>query len=99
MTSKKQNKIIIVTGQTATGKTSLALKLAKKINGELVNCDSRQIYKYLDIITGKDLTNGKFKRVSKLGNFDLGYYELSDRTPAVEEVKTRIWLYDIVDPK
>jgi len=54
MTSKKQNKIIIITGQTGTGKTSLALKLAQKFNGELINSDSRQIYKYLDIITGKD---------------------------------------------
>ena len=47
-------KIIIVTGQTATGKTKLALEYAKKYNGELINSDSRQIYRYLDIITGKD---------------------------------------------
>ncbi|MDO8741583.1 MAG: tRNA (adenosine(37)-N6)-dimethylallyltransferase MiaA [Candidatus Roizmanbacteria bacterium] len=46
--------MIIITGQTATGKTKLALELAKKYNGELINFDSRQIYKYLDIITGKD---------------------------------------------
>ena len=48
------NKIIIITGQTATGKTKFALEYAKKFKGELINCDSRQIYKYLDIITGKD---------------------------------------------
>ena len=48
--------MIIITGQTATGKTKLGLELAKKYNGELVNFDSRQIYKYLDIITGKDLS-------------------------------------------
>jgi len=47
-------KIILITGQTATGKTRLALKYAQKFKGELINCDSRQIYKYLDIITGKD---------------------------------------------
>ncbi len=47
-------KVIIITGQTATGKTNLALKLAKKNQGVLINCDSRQIYKKLDIITGKD---------------------------------------------
>lgn len=46
--------MIIITGQTATGKTNLALEYAKKYNGEIVNFDSRQIYKYLDIITGKD---------------------------------------------
>ena len=47
--------MIIITGQTATGKTQLALEYAKKLNGELVNFDSRQIYQYLDIITGKDI--------------------------------------------
>lgn len=47
--------MIIITGQTATGKTKLALELAEKHNGELINFDSRQVYKYLDIITGKDL--------------------------------------------
>jgi len=52
-------KIIIITGQTATGKTKLALELAKKYNGELINFDSRQIYKYLDIITGKDIPKTK----------------------------------------
>ena len=51
--------MIVVTGQTATGKTALALKLVKKYNGELVNFDSRQIYQYLDIITGKDLPASK----------------------------------------
>ena len=51
--------MIIVTGQTATGKTKLALELAEKHNGQLVNFDSRQIYKYLDIITGKDLPKSK----------------------------------------
>jgi len=50
-------KVVIVTGPTATGKTKLALELAKKYNGVLINCDSRQIYKGLDIITGKDINN------------------------------------------
>jgi len=48
------NKILIISGPTATGKTDLASKLAKKYNGELVSIDSCQIYKGLDIGTGKD---------------------------------------------
>lgn len=48
-------KIIVITGQTATGKTSLAYTYAKRLNGELINADSRQLYKHLDIISGKDL--------------------------------------------
>ena len=48
------NKVLIISGPTATGKTDLAVELAKKYNGELVSCDSCQIYKGLDIGTGKD---------------------------------------------
>lgn len=47
--------IIAITGPTATGKTALAVELAKKYNGEIVSADSRQVYKYLDIGSGKDI--------------------------------------------
>ena len=47
-------KLLIISGPTATGKTSLALKLAKKYNGELISADSRQIYRDMNIGTGKD---------------------------------------------
>jgi len=47
-------KLLIISGPTATGKTDLAVELAKKYNGELVSTDSCQIYKGLDIGTGKD---------------------------------------------
>lgn len=52
------NKLLIISGPTATGKTDLAVKLAKKYNGELVSGDSCQIYKGMDIGTGKDQPNG-----------------------------------------
>lgn len=45
--------IPIITGPTASGKSSLAMKLCQEINGELVSCDSMQIYKYLNIGTAK----------------------------------------------
>lgn len=47
--------LIIVTGPTATGKTSFAANLATKINAEIISADSRQVYKQMDIGTGKDL--------------------------------------------
>jgi len=47
-------KLLIISGPTATGKTALALKLAKKFNGVLISADSRQIYQGMDIGTGKD---------------------------------------------
>ena len=46
-------KIIVILGPTASGKSSLAIKLAEKISGEIVNADSRQVYKEMNIGTGK----------------------------------------------
>ena len=47
------NKVIVITGPTAVGKTSLSIELAKKYNGEIINADSTQVYKTLDIATAK----------------------------------------------
>src|SRR5438045_1795199 len=46
-------KLIVILGQTASGKTDLSIKLAKKYKGEIVSADSRQVYKGLDIGSGK----------------------------------------------
>ncbi len=51
--SKKLKKIIVILGPTASGKTNLSIKLSKKFNGEIVSADSRQVYKGMDIGTGK----------------------------------------------
>ena len=48
-------KNIIITGPTATGKTHLAVELARKFSGEIISVDSRQVYRCLDIGTGKDI--------------------------------------------
>lgn len=48
------NRLLIICGPTATGKTAVAVSLAKKFNGELISADSRQIYRGMDIGTGKD---------------------------------------------
>lgn len=48
-------KIIVITGPTASGKTGLTVSLCKKYGGEIISADSRQVYKGLDIGSGKDL--------------------------------------------
>lgn len=63
---KKRNqlpKLIVIVGQTASGKSNLAVKLAKKFNGEIVSADSRQVYKGLDIGSGK-ITKKEMQGVS-----------------------------------
>ena len=49
--------LITILGPTATGKTKLAAHLAFQLNGEIISADSRQVYKFMDIGTGKDLTD------------------------------------------
>ena len=48
-----KHKVIVICGPTASGKTKLSIELAKKINGEIVSCDSMQIYKDMNIGTAK----------------------------------------------
>jgi len=52
-----QSKIILISGPTASGKSSFAVKIAKKINGEIVNADSMQVYKQLKILTARPSKN------------------------------------------
>ena len=47
------NKIICIAGPTASGKTALAVALAKELDAEVISCDSMQIYRYMDIGTAK----------------------------------------------
>ncbi len=50
---KEQPKIIVILGQTATGKSDFAVQIAKEVNGEIISADSRQVYKGMDLGTGK----------------------------------------------
>lgn len=50
---KNLPKLIVILGPTASGKTELAIKLAKRFEGEIVSADSRQVYQRLNIGTGK----------------------------------------------
>ena len=49
----KQSKIILISGPTASGKSNFAIKIAKKINGEIINADSMQVYKQLKILSAR----------------------------------------------
>ncbi len=46
---------LVITGPTATGKTKLAVHLARRFGGEIISADSRQVYRHMDLGTGKDL--------------------------------------------
>ncbi|HMQ01487.1 MAG TPA: tRNA (adenosine(37)-N6)-dimethylallyltransferase MiaA [Candidatus Doudnabacteria bacterium] len=57
-----KSKLIVVVGPTASGKSELAIKLAKKFDGEIISADSRQIYRGLDIGSGK--VKGKWQKLN-----------------------------------
>lgn len=46
-------KVIVIVGPTAVGKTALSIAIAKQLNGEIINADSTQVYKYMNIATAK----------------------------------------------
>ena len=78
-------KVLVVLGTTSAGKTSLGVQLAYELNGEIISADSRQVYKGMDIGTGKDLgeykVNGRKIKyhlidvVSPSQKFDLAKYQ------------------------
>ncbi|MBI3289764.1 tRNA (adenosine(37)-N6)-dimethylallyltransferase MiaA [Candidatus Microgenomates bacterium] len=84
-------KLLVICGPTATGKTKIAVELARKFDGEIVSADSRQVYRGMDIATGKDLPgNVKFQISNvKWNTGNLGYY-LFDGIP--------VWMLDVVEP-
>src|SRR3990172_4866808 len=85
------DKILFIVGPTAVGKTSLALKLAKKFKGEIISADSRQVYKGMDVGTGKDLPEASQYQVSsiKYQRETVGFYLVKG---------VRIWGYDLIRP-
>jgi tRNA dimethylallyltransferase len=61
------NKVVVILGPTASGKTDLALRLAKEFNGEIISVDSRQVYTKMNIGTAKP--EGKWKTIDKEKKF------------------------------
>jgi tRNA dimethylallyltransferase len=62
MGTEKLPKLVVILGPTASGKTDLAIKLAKKFNGEIICADSRQVYKEMNIGTAKP-TEKEIKKI------------------------------------
>lgn len=60
---KSPYNILVILGPTASGKTALACQIAHEIKGEIISADSRQVYKKMDIGTGKDLDEYKVKGI------------------------------------
>lgn len=77
---------LIISGPTATGKTSLASKLAKKFNGELISADSRQIYRGMDIGTGKDHPKDMVIHMIDILNPDESFSVAQYRLLALEKI-------------
>ena len=89
MTLINNTRLVVILGPTSTGKTDLALNLAKKFNGELLSCDSRQVYRGLDIGTGK------------YPNLNIKYQisNIKKRKAHWEIEGVKISMYDVADPK
>ncbi len=81
-------KVVVITGPTACGKSDIGIKLAKKFNGEIISADSRQVYKKMDIGTGK-----------VTGKTDLSYFlDIPPKLYPFISEGINHWLIDILNP-
>ena len=70
-------KIILIAGPTGSGKSEIALRLAKKINGEIINTDSMQVYREIQILSARpenyfNITHYLYGNISVKNNFSAG---------------------------
>jgi len=89
---KTKHNCLVVLGPTASGKTHLACQLAFYLKGEIISADSRQVYKGLDIGTGKDLQEYKVKNKNlPAGKAGIPYHLID-----VCDVNTQFYLHDFI---
>ncbi|MBL7078526.1 tRNA dimethylallyltransferase [Candidatus Shapirobacteria bacterium] len=91
---RKKKKLLVIYGPTAIGKTSLGIKLARQLGGEIISADSRQVYRGMDIGTGKDFPlSSKFQitNIKQISNnkYQTGYYLFKN---------VKVWLLDVITP-
>jgi tRNA dimethylallyltransferase len=91
----KQSKIILISGPTASGKSNFAIKIAKKINGEIINADSMQVYKQLKILTArpnkveqKNIKHHMYGVINLKKNFSTGQW-LKAAIKKIKEIRRR----------
>lgn len=88
---RMKNKVLIICGPTAAGKTSVALRLTKEFSGEIISADSRQVYKGMNVVTGKDIPPDFTEYQSEIiwNGKSIPYYSNSH---------SRIWLTNLIYP-
>ena len=72
-----KSKIILISGPTASGKSKFAVKLAKKIKGEIINADSMQVYKELRILTARP-AKSDYNKIKHISNDKIGISSVID---------------------
>jgi len=82
----QQSKIILISGPTASGKSNFAVKIAKKIDGEIINADSMQVYKKLKILTARP----KKKEEKNIRHHMYGVIDLNKRFSTGQWLKIAI---------
>lgn len=93
------HKLLVICGATATGKTGLAISLAKKFNGEIISADSRQVYKKMDILTGKDIDKSSKFKVPTCAGRQSSKFKIENKKLFIGyrlKEKIPIWLVDAV---
>ena len=91
----RQSKIILISGPTASGKSNFAVKIAKKIDGEIINADSMQVYKQLKILTArpnkkeqKNIKHHMYGTIDLNKKFSTGQW-LKTAVKKINEIKKR----------
>ena len=88
-----KSKIILISGPTASGKSHFAIKLAKKIQGEIINADSMQVYKQLKVLSARP----NLKNYQKITPTRLRQGKPCESCPATKP--TKLFVPDLLCPR
>ena len=90
-----KSKIFLIAGPTASGKSNFALNLAKKVNGEILNADSMQVYKQLQILTARP----RKKNFKKIKHHLYGFCDVKKKYSTGEWLRATIQKIKIIRKK